>query len=170
MPVPPTSPLPPPRRARAEDGPAPRLANGRAELAFAWHGDRWRHSVAVAGRTVAESVEDGPAERWPASPPLVDLSAATIAGRPTLVAIGLAGRSHFSASIAPHPTRPDTFLFEIASRIYEPASWLGSTYATGPGPGDIVRMTPPADGPQGLPRTVQWAYTIGPEGIVAGTG
>lgn len=170
MPVPPTSPPPPPCRVRDQDRPAPRLTHGRAELSFSWHGDRWRHRVTIDGRTVAESVEDGPDPRWPASPPLVDLSTATIAGRPTLVAVGLAGRSHFSASITPHPTRPDTFLFEIACRIHERGGWLGSTYATAPAPAAPVRITPPADGPAGLPRTVQWAYTIGPDGIATGRG
>jgi hypothetical protein len=110
---------------------------------------------------------DGPAA---GSPPRVDLSTATIAGRQTLVAVGLAGRSHFSASITPHPTRPDTFLFEIAARIHDRDAGLGSTYATAPAPAAPVRITPPADGPAGLPRTVQWVYTIGPDGIVAGRG
>jgi hypothetical protein len=119
---------------------------------------------------VAESVEDGPDARWPRSPPLVDLSTATIAGRPTLVAIGLAGRSHFSASIAPHPTRPDTLLFEIACRIHEQDAGLGSTYAMAPAPAAPVRITPSADGSADLPRTVQWAYTIGPDGVVASRG
>lgn len=170
MPAPPTPPLPAPHQASTRDKPAPRLAHGRAELTFFRHGDRWQHCVAIDGRVVAESVEDGPDARWPASPPLVDLSTATIAGRLTLVAIGLAGRSHFSASILPHPTRPDTFLFEIACRIHEPAAGLGSTYATAPAPAAPVRITPPADVSADLPRTVQWTYTIGPDGVVAGRG
>jgi hypothetical protein len=170
MPGPSPAPLPASQPAVPSGRPAPRLAHGRTELSFSRHGDRWRHRVDVDGRTVAESVECGPDERWPASPPLVDLSTATIAGRPTFVAIGLAGRSHFSASIHPHPVRPDTLLFEIACRIHEPAAWIGSTYATGPTPADVVRITPPAGGAEGLPRTVQWAYTIGPDGIATGTG
>jgi hypothetical protein len=166
----PMPPLPPPPPAAPQERHAPRLTHGRAELTFSRHGDRWQHRVAIDGRMVAESVEDGPAARWPASPPLVDLSTATIAGRQTLVAVGLAGRSHFSASITPHPTRPDTFLFEIAARIHDRDAGLGSTYATAPAPAAPVRITPPADGPAGLPRTVQWVYTIGPDGIVAGRG
>lgn len=119
---------------------------------------------------MAESVEGGPEERWPASPPLVDLSTATIAGRAAVMALGIAGRSHFSASIAAHPTRPDTFLFELACRLHEPAPWLGSTYATTVAPAAPVRI-PSADAAgDSLPRTVQWAYTIGPGGIERGMG
>lgn len=170
MPAPQSSPRSPSPQARPADKPAPGLTHGRAELTFFRHGDRWQHRVAIDGRRVAESIEDGPDARWPASPPLVDLSTATIAGRQTLVAIGLAGRSHFSASITPHPSRPDTFLFEIACRIHEPDAGLGSTYVTVPDPAAPVRIIPAADGSADLPRTVQWAYTIGPDGVVAGRG
>jgi hypothetical protein len=162
---PPTSPRPPGR-----DRQAPRLACGRAELSFIWIGDRWQHRVSVGGLIVAESVEAGAEPRWPASPPLVDLSTATIAGRPTIVGIGLAGRAHFSAGILPHPVRPDTLLFEIACRLHEPPAWLGSTYGTGTALADLVRIAAATGGPDALPRTVQWSYTIGPDGVTPGTG
>ena len=97
------------------------------------------------------------------SPPLVELSAINLQGGPALLAVGLAGRSHFSASVRPHPERADTLLFEIACRVKERPSWLGSTYATG----SVTESVAPPDAATGFPATVQWAYSIGPEGIQA---
>ena len=77
-----------------------------------------------------------------------------------MVAVGLAGRSHFSASVTVHPQLADTLLFEIACRLQEPPEWLGSTYRHG---GVVSRLT--ADRPAGVPATMQWAYLIGPRGI-----
>lgn len=146
---------------------------------FTWAGDRWQHRVVVHGPVTEppadtwESVEGpGPAggdARWPASPVLVELSAVALPGpEPTdgraIVGVGLAGRSHFSAAIAPDPDRPDAIRFEIACRLTEPPGWLGSTYRVG---GRIVQVVPrDAAGP--LPRTVTWSYSLGPEGLHAG--
>ena len=143
-----------------------RLESGRTAVVFRWRGDRWRHTVTFAGESLAESVEgtaDGGDARWPASPPLVELSAINLQGGPALLAVGLAGRSHFSASVRPHPERADTLLFEIACRVKERPSWLGSTYATG----SVTESVAPPDAATGFPATVQWAYSIGPEGIQA---
>jgi hypothetical protein len=140
------------------------LAAGDTVVAFTWSGDRWRHEVTSGGRWIAESVEgagDGDAT-WPASPALVELSLVDAGGTAAVVAVGLVGRSHFSASITPHPTQPDTLRFEIAGRLQEAPRWLGSTYRT---PTGIART--PATHPPGFPATVTWAYTIGPEGILA---
>jgi hypothetical protein len=116
-----------------------------------------------------ESLE-GPAApggdpRWPASPVFTEVSRMDVAGRPAILGVGCAGRSHFSASITIHPTLPDTLLFEIACRLHEPPGPLGSTYARTDG--STVRGEPADDestGP-GLPRTVEWRYTIGPAGL-----
>jgi hypothetical protein len=139
-----------------------RIAAGDTVVVFSWAGDRWRHAVAAAGGFAAESVEgggEGGDDRWPASPPLVEVSLVEIAGAAAILGVGLAGRSHFSASVVPHPQLADTLLFEIASRVQEPPAWLGSTYHAG----DIVRISGAAI-PR-LPATVQWSYTIGPAGI-----
>ena len=143
-----------------------RLESGRTAVVFRWRGDRWRHTVTFAGESLAESVEgtaDGGDARWPVSPPLVELTAINLQGGPALLAVGLAGRSHFSASVRPHPERADTLLFEIACRVKERPSWLGSTYATG----SVTESVAPPDAATGFPATVQWAYSIGPEGIQA---
>ena len=77
--------------------------------------------------------------------------------------MGLAGRSHFSASVRPHSGRADTLLFEIACRVKERPIWLGSTYAIG----GVTQSVVPLEAAAGFPATVQWAYGIGPEGIRA---
>ena len=166
-------PFPPDRRdpsalppALHRTRPPVRLESGETAVVFRWCGDRWRHTVTFACETLAESVEgtaDGDDARWPVSPPLVELSAIDLQGGPAILAVGLAGRSHFSASVRPHPERADTLLFEIACRVKERPSWLGSTYATGGGTESVA----PLDAATGFPATVQWAYSIGPEGIRA---
>ena len=90
--------------------------------------------------------------------------------------VGLAGRSHFSASISADMSRPDTLLFEIACRIQEQPLWLGSTYrpagtaAVRPDDtaiDDAVECVTAGTSPDGpLPRTVVWSYAIGPAGVL----
>ena len=146
-----------------------RLRAGATEVVFLREHDRWRHDVALGNGSRLESVE-GPAApacdpRWPASPVFTEVSRVDIAGRPAILGVGLAGRSHFSASVTIHPTLPDSLLFEIACRLHEPPGPLGSTYTQEDG--STVRAEP-ADAPAtdpGLPRTVEWRYTIGPAGL-----
>ena len=139
------------------------LVVGDLAVTFEWAGDRWRHSVTHRGRFVAESIEGpGPAgdASWPSSPPCQEVTTAA-APRPALVAVGSAGRSHFAASLAADPARPDTVLVEVACRIREPAGWLGSTYRMPDG--DTVCVT--AEAAAATPRTVCWAYRLGPAGV-----
>ncbi len=153
-----TAPCPDGRRA------PPILAAGATRLEFRWHGDRWGHRVTVAGRVVAESIEgsaDGPRAEWPPSPALVELSELPLKAGFALLGVGLAGRSHFSASISPHPDMADTLLFELACRVKVHPVWLGSTYA---GDGGEVQMAPD-EATDSLPATISWTYTIGPAGI-----
>jgi hypothetical protein len=162
--------MPDPPRHRDHPAPGGRtkepvvLAAGDTVVVFTWSGDRWRHEVTSAGQWIAESVEgagDGD-DTWPASPALVELSRVEARGTAAVVAVGLAGRSHFSASVAAHPTRAHTLVFEIAGRVQEAPAWLGSTYRTA---GGVTRVT--AQPPPSLPATVTWAYAIGPDGVTA---
>jgi hypothetical protein len=153
---------------------AVRLRAGATEIVFLRAHDRWRHVVALANGSQLESVE-GPRNiaadpRWPASPALTDVSLVGAAGRPAVVGLGLAGRSHFSVSVAAHPDRPDTLLFEVACRIQEPPGPLGSTYTRTDG--STVQVAPAAAPAtvSALPRTVEWQYTIGPAGLRAEAG
>jgi hypothetical protein len=145
------------------------------EVVFEWAGDRWRHRVLTGGVVRAESLEgpEPPANdpRWPASPVLTEVSLLDIGGRPAILGVGLAGRSHFSASITPHPRLADTLLFEIACRIQEEPGWLGTTYRSDTSEVETVRIAAPLPGPAGtLPRTVQWTYAVGPAGILGTDG
>ena len=143
------------------------LAAGRVAMVFTWHADRWRHAVSLDGRPLADSLEDtadGRDAAWPASPPLVELSPVETPAGPAILAVGLAGRSHYSASIAPHPVEPDTLVVEIACRIKEPPAWLGSTYAVTGERLRILRIIGPAAA-EPLPTTARWSYHVGPAGI-----
>ncbi len=140
-----------------------RLVAGGTSVVFSWAGDRWRHVVTTADGRAFESIEpaaDGD-PRWPASPPLVEISSVRTPRGPAILAVGRAGRSHFSASIVPQSSPPDTLLFEIACRLQETPARLGSTYDDGNG-----RLWVAADASATpLPGTVQWSYTIGPAGL-----
>jgi hypothetical protein len=102
---------------------------------------------------------------------LVELSRVSVprgdaAAGEAIVGVGLAGRSHFSASIASDPHAADVIRFEIACRLHEPPGWIGSTYRQGD---RLFRLTP-LDDSTALPRTVVWAYSIGPTGITSISG
>ncbi len=146
------------------------LRAGSTSVTFTWSGDRWEHAVIVAGGCAWRSREGGDAPdddpRWPASPPLVEVSLVAAGTRPAVLGVGLAGRSHFSLSVVACPERPDTLLFEAAARIVEPSGWLGSTYE-----GHRGRERVPAGDASPPPATVRWAYRIGPAGLepVSGT-
>lgn len=153
------------------------LTAGPTEAVFTWSADRWTHRI-TTGTVPGWTSLDGPFPpagdpRWPASPVLVELSRVTVPrGDATggksmaIVGVGLAGRSHFSASIAPDPQRLDAIRIEIACRLHEPPGWLGSTYRAG----DRLVQLAAFDESTSLPRTVVWAYSIGPQGIVAVSG
>jgi hypothetical protein len=146
-----------------------RLHASLTSVTFTWAGDRWEHVVLVPGGRAWRSREgaDGPGEdpRWPASPPLVEVSLVAAGGRPAVLGVGLAGRSHFSLSVVACPERPDTLLFEAAARVVEPGGWLGSTYD-----GDQGRERVTAESAASLPATVRWAYRIGLAGLEAVEG
>lgn len=146
------------------------LAAGVVEVVFVREGDRWTHEVRCRGATVCASVEGAWSAagdpRWPASPALQEVTAAPPGARPALLAVGHAGRSHFSASVAVDPEAADSLVFEIACRVVEPPGWLGSTYRMPGTAAETVRIAATDPG-SGLPRTVRWSYRIGPGGILA---
>jgi hypothetical protein len=148
----------------------PRLTTGCLSIVFTWQGDRWLHRILLADEVLLESVEgpcpDDGDPRWPASPVLTEVSSVETATGPALLGVGLAGRSHFSASITADRLRPDTLVFEIACRIHEQPVWLGSTYTV---PGELAaapRIAASTDPSGPLPRTVAWTYAIGPGGLL----
>lgn len=164
-----------PRPAATVAGPPWRLVTPAAAVEFSWHADRWAHRVILPAAGDGPAVEwvsvEGPLPpdadpRWPASPVLVNVTSVLAAAGPALVGVGLAGRSHFSATVAPDPAASGAIRFEIACRLLEDAGWLGSTYRSG---NRVVRVAAgPVSG--GLPRTVTWAYSLGPDGPFAAAG
>lgn len=137
---------------------------------FVWCDDRWVHEVVQADGTCWRSIEGSAAAagdpRWPPSPVLVELSWLGRSPGPAILGVGLAGRSHFSASVGPDPDHRDRLRFDIACRVNEPPGWLGSTYR---GPQGVVRVAP---GPVAArpPTTVQWGYWFTPTGILSLAG
>ena len=155
--------------------PPVQLATGPTAAVFTWNGDRWAHRITTGEATIWTSL-DGPCPpandpRWPASPVLVELSRVSVprgdaAVSQAFVGVGLAGRSHFSASIASDPHDAGVIRFEIACRLHDPPVWIGSTYRQGD---RLFRLTP-LDDSTTLPRTVVWAYSIGPTGMTSVSG
>ncbi len=155
--------------------PPVQLATGPTAAVFTWNGDRWAHRITTGEATIWTSL-DGPCPpandpRWPASPVLVELSRVSVprgdaAVSQAIVGVGLAGRSHFSASIASDPHDAGVIRFEIACRLHDPPVWIGSTYRQGD---RLFRLTP-LDDSTTLPRTVVWAYSIGPTGMTSVSG
>jgi hypothetical protein len=107
-------------------------------IEFVWHVDRFMHRISAASAagvvlSLLESVEGTPADDWPASPPLHSLSITELAlGRRAALLVGMAGRSHWSASIEALPGAAE-ILFDLACRHSDLPQWLGSRYRVPPG-------------------------------------
>ena len=143
------------------------LAVGDGGVRFERIGDRWHHAVFFGGVTW-RSVE-GPAEadeRHPASPAFVEVTRLGSAADAPVMAVGQAGRTHFSAVILPDPAFPGAIRFDLAARVNEPPRALGSTYVASPGPPCPLRIVP-TDGDATLPRTIRWSYRFSPDGPAA---
>ena len=95
-------------------------------------GDRIGHTIeALAGGSAAlllASVEGTAAEPWPASPPFQQAHLESRpGGRQVVLLVGMAGSSHWSASVEIDPAS-DAALFDVACRMHGRADWLGSRY------------------------------------------
>ena len=157
-----------------------RLVAGRIEIQFDWHQDRWAHRIQIDGQPIWESLE-GPlatlapeiSDHWPASPVFSEILSTETTRGPALLGIGLAGKSHFSASVTAPPDTPDTLLVEVACRLHEPPGWLGSAYrrlAAALASSDeksLISICPTSVKTGKLPFTSSWSYQIGPAGPVA---
>jgi len=157
------------------------LVAGRLELHFHWQIDRWAHRLLSDGQVYWQSIEGAPAidapgsrgisPNWPASPVFTEVSLIDTATGPAVLAVGRAGRSHFSASMAAAQAEPDTIVAELACRLQELPGWLGSTYQPLPVAGreppaaDWLAIRPPAMAQQRLPATITWSYLLAPTGI-----
>ena len=156
---------------------------GRIRVEFLWQNDRWQHLFRLDHKNYLQSVEGGKfltfneratgtmgiSENWPASPVITEVTSTKAKGHQALVAIGLAGRSHFSASLTASTTQTDTILVEVACRISERPEWLGSTYSCDqkvPSDG-LIAIKPASLEPFNRPLTVVWSYCVSVGGIEA---
>jgi hypothetical protein len=107
------------------------LSCGRLRIVFQRLSDRIRHRVEVfdAGTWMPqlESVEATGSDEWPSSPPLQTLHVEERPDGPVALLVGMAGRSHWSASVAADKSR-SRMTFDIACRTAAASQWLGSTY------------------------------------------
>jgi hypothetical protein len=105
----------------------------RLRIEFIWLGDRFRHVISAVHpsgeiQPLLESIEGSAANNWPPSPPLQSLSIETLAdGRRVALLVGMAGGSHWSASIEPTFGSAE-FLFDLACRHTKQPTHLGSNY------------------------------------------
>ncbi len=113
------------------------LSAARLRLRFVRRGDRYAHEVcwADAGgseRVLLATVEGDDATPWPASPPLQDLH---LEQRPVgitvALAVGMAGRSHWSLSAEALPE--GELRFDAACRANDSPGPIGSCYRLGEG-------------------------------------
>lgn len=141
---------------------------------FTWAGDRWAHEVTRPGegsiwRSVEASVDDGGDPRWPQSPAFVDVTRLGTGDGAPVMAVGLAGRTHFSAVILADPAVSDAIRFDVAARLQDEPVRLGSAYRPlGPGAGATILRVEPGGGTTGTaPRTARWCYRVSSGGIEA---
>ncbi len=114
--------------------------NGLLRVVFTWSDDRFAHVIEQSNanggwRTLLRSREGTPSDPWPPSPPFQQLEphiAGT--GLTSLLAVGLAGTSHWSTSVeeilADTTETPEARLrFDVACRTKKPSDELTSSYS-----------------------------------------
>lgn len=117
----------------SEDAPEPRSlsrldSNGLCLELFRQR-DRYHHRIVAAdGTPLLTSIEGNDQDDWPPSPPLQQLSIEEIRpGVEVALLVGMAGKSHWSVSIEPQLDHPG-FIFDVACRIAQSPTCLGSRY------------------------------------------
>ena len=73
--------------------------DGRLQVDFQWHRDRFVHKVFVDQREVGFGVEGESIDPWHASPPVQQISREEIDGASVILVVGAAGQVHWSISV-----------------------------------------------------------------------
>lgn len=145
--------------------------------------DRFAHDVWVLDGAqwicALQSVEGSPEDDWPPSPPFQSLNVERRDDRFVALLVGMAGKSHWSASAAIDPLLPCVH-FDVACRVsaacdprltsayrtargrlleIEPAGELGPAHVESGG--EIVRVSVPLS-PHAAARTLRWGYRLRP--------
>ena len=100
---------------------------------FVWQGDRFGHHISAVNNgsiviPLLASVEGTASDDWPPSPPLQTLRIETLPdGRRAALLVGMAGRSHWSASIETALATAE-ILLDLACRHSASPKFLGSRY------------------------------------------
>ena len=99
------------------------------KIVFERQGDRWSHRL-VAGANeetiLLRSVEGDEAQDWPPSPPLQEVNQHQLANGIAVLAVGMAGNSHWSASFS---IDSGEIVVELASLCKSRPDFLGTQYA-----------------------------------------
>ncbi len=104
------------------------------QAAFAWRetNGRFGHQICVRGSDdwieVISTIEDEGTDDWPSSPPIRQTDVHAAADAPIWFGLGMAGRSHWSASIEPTERG---IRIEFACRLSGRPGWIGVTYRIG---------------------------------------
>jgi hypothetical protein len=108
---------------------------------FEWWQDRYRHTISIIDQDGAttpflQSIEGSTEQDWPPSPPFQTLSVEWMSdSRTVALLVGMAGGSHWSASVEP-AIGEAKIVFDIACRYIpdrrfpRPPGRLGSSYLT----------------------------------------
>jgi hypothetical protein len=132
------------------------LEAGNFRVYFTWRKDRFAHEISVlqngSWQPVLASVEGTPDCDWPPSPPFQSLHIEQRDdGRTLALLVGMAGKSHWSASIE-IDAEAGLVRFDVACRLRAPATGpLGSTYE---------RLS--SDTPSSIPIAIELTHRFGP--------
>lgn len=141
------------------------IAGQEISLSFLRKGDRLGQRLTASAPDQApvlllESWEGTPAESWPASSPLQSLSIEELTpGNPVALLVGMAGKSHWSASIESLSSGTG-WRWDVACRASLTPDYLGSTYLLGKDAAASATALAWQDVPGSLAEEVQTQQTI----------
>jgi hypothetical protein len=101
-------------------------------LEFRWQGDRYGHLISRIEpggdpQRLLDSIEGVTSDAWPPSPPFQSLTLHTLPSGVSALLVGMAGRSHWSASMEAVPNSAE-LIFDVACRHSDLPLHLGSRY------------------------------------------
>jgi len=111
------------------------IPEGKLRVEYTFLIDRYCHRVDAITNgcrvPLLTSCEGDDSQAWPPSPPLQQLTYHQVApGRCVLLGVGMAGRSHWSISLAVNEGGA-AYVWDVACRVVETPQWLGCTYRLG---------------------------------------